>query len=374
MTLDGYRLMIPGPIQLAPDVLAELARPVVPHYGADWTEFYNETIDLLRRTFRTDGMVYAIPGSGSAGLEAALGSSLGRDDRLLVLSNGFFGERVAAIAQSLHEHTDVVRLPIDRPIEPEDLRRALESGTEYSLVAAVHSESSSGLLNPVRALADVCRENGTLFFVDAISSLGGIELSMDAWGIDLCVSASQKCLEGPPGLALVAVGQRAWERISHKRTRGWYLNLHVWQDYAENWSDWHPYPITMAVPALRALRRGLERIFAEGLERRIERHRSMASSTRKRLGELGFHPVFPEAQASPTILAICGRDDVPADEVVDRLRAEHKILIARGMGEFRGKAFRIGNMGPQAEEEQMNPLIDAIRAIAGDQTGERQDQ
>jgi len=374
MTLDGYRLMIPGPIQLAPDVLAELARPVVPHYGAEWTKFYNRTIELLKRAFKTEGMVCAIPGSGSAGLEAALGSSLDRHDRLLVLSNGFFGERVAAIAQSLHEHTDVVRLPIDKPIDPKALQQALGNGRGYSVVAAVHSESSSGLLNPVHVLADVCRENGTLFLVDAISSLGGIELSMDAWGIDLCVSASQKCLEGPPGLALVAVGQRAWERISDKQTRGWYLNLHVWQDFAEKWADWHPYPITMAVPALRALRRGLERVFDEGLERRIDRHRSMASSVRQRLDELGFHPVFRETEASPTILAIHGRDDVPADELVDRLRTEYRILIARGMGEFSGKAFRIGNMGPQAHEEEMKPLINAIRDMANQVTGKGHDQ
>ncbi len=373
MTLDGYRLMIPGPIQLAPEVLAELSRPIVPHYGREWTDFYNETLELLRLVYRTTGPIFAIPGSGSAGLEAAIGSSVGVDERMLVVSNGFFGERITAIAESQHEKTEVLRLPTDRPIDPAAVQEALSGGEPFDAVAVVHSESSSGLLNPIRDIGPLCREYGALCLVDAISSLGGIELEMDAWQVDVCVCASQKCLEGPPGLGLVAVGERAWEQIAGKQTRGWYLNLHVWDDFADRWADWHPYPITMAVPVFRALRTGVERILAEGLEARVERHRAMASTVRAQLGELGFLPVFSEADASPTVLALLGSADVPADDVVDRLRSDHRILIARGIGEYRGRAFRIGNMGSQAREEEMGPLIESIRAIVNAETGKGRD-
>jgi len=371
MTLDGYRLMIPGPIQLAPEVLAEMSRPIVPHYGADWTRFYNETLSLLQGIFRTEGDVFPIPGSGSAGLEAGLRLLLGSDRHLLVLANGFFGERVAAIAASIGEHTTVERFPMDAPIRKRDLEAALERAPDATSVAVVHSESSSGLLNPIRELADGCRQRDLLLFVDAVSSLGGIELAMDDWAIDICVSAPQKCLEGPPGLGLVAVAKRAWERVSPDAPRSWYLGLDVWKDYAEKWADWHPFPITMAVPVFRALRVALDRVLEEGLAPRIARHKASAAFARGAFSDLGFEPVFGEEEASPTILAIRGRADLAADEVVDRLRREHKTLVARGMGEFTGKVFRVGNMGPQATREQLQPLLAAVGSFVSEKSGEK---
>ncbi len=363
--LDGYHLMIPGPVELHPEVLAEMSRPVVPHYGEDWTAYYNETLDLLRVIFGTDGDVYPIPGSGSAALEAAMGSCLGEGRRLLVLSNGFFGERLASIGLSIDPYTVVRRIPISEPIGTDELTEALEQEPGITAVAVVHSESSSGLLNPVSELAEICRKRGVLFLVDAISSLGGVEIPMDAWGIDICVCASQKCLEGPPGLGLVAVAREAWPRIEGTKARGWYLNLHVWREYAEIWADWHPFPVTLAVPVFRGLRRGIERVLEEGLSQRIERHHQSAHALREHLSELGFAPVFPESMASPTVVAAHGRADVSADEVVDRLKAEHRILVARGMGEFKGAAFRIGNMGLQAMPETTDSLVRAIRCVVG---------
>ena len=232
LTMDGYDLLIPGPVTLDPSVLAEMARPIVPHYGPDWTKYYGETMDHLRSVFQTTGPVFAIPGSGSAGLEAAIASSIGTTDRLLVLSNGFFGERIAEIAESLHPDTAVHRVSVDRPLSSADLEAALAEFSGITALIVVHSESSSGLLNPLAPLADICRSRGLLLMVDSISSLGGIELDMTRMGIDICISASQKCLEGPPGLALIAVSPSAWDRIKTHRTRGWYLSLQCWERYA----------------------------------------------------------------------------------------------------------------------------------------------
>ncbi len=361
--MDGYQLMIPGPIQLSPEVLEEMARPMVPHYGTEWTSFYNETVDRLRAIFQTSGDVFLIPGSGSAALEAVISSCLGTDDRVMILSNGWFGERLEAIANSHSANVLVKKSPIFVPLQATDLDEALGAAKNVRLVAVVHSESSSGLLNPVRELAEVCRKHDVLFMVDAISSIGGIELAMDDWGVDLCVGASQKCLEGPPGLGLVAMSERAWAVIDQTKSRGWYLNLHVWKEFAEQWSDWHPYPITMAVPAVRGLRRGVEAIFEEGLQKRFERHRAMAGHIRERLSTLGFAPVFDEASASPTVVAMQGQPECSANEVVERLKREHRILIAKGMGSFAGKAFRIGNMGPQATHEQIDVLVNGITSL-----------
>jgi len=360
---DSWRLMIPGPIELAEETRAELARPLVPHYGAEWTRFHDETIDLLRRVFLTEGPVLAIPGSGSAGLDAAIGSSLGKRDQLLVLSNGFFGDRIAEIARSYDPGTVVHEVPPDRPIDVQELEAAMAKHSGITSVALVHSESSSGLLNPVSELTEWCKARGLLTIVDAISSLGGVSLRMDEWGIDLCISASQKCLEGPPGLALVAVGRDAWCRIQENDSPGWYLNLRVWHEYAEKWADWHPFPVTMAVPAFRALRKGVDRVLQEGLDRRVSRHREVAAFVRRELGELGFHPLFPEETASPTVIAVKGRSDLSAIALAERLKTDHGILIAGGMGRFKGEVFRIGNMGPQATEERMGELIEAVRSV-----------
>ncbi len=362
--LDGYRLMIPGPTQVRQDVLDEMARPIVPHYGPEWTSFYNETLSLLARAFATEGEVFAIPGSGSAGLDAAFASAAGESDHWLVISNGLFGERLASIARSYRPDSAVVNVPLTEQVTSDRLWDALSEHPATTAVAVVHSESSSGLLNPVRQLAQVCRERNLLLLVDGISSVGGIELPIDAWGVDICITASQKCLECPPGLALVAVSPRGWKRIRGKSTPGWYLNLHVWKEYAEKWSDWHPHPITMAVPAFRAMRRALEIILDEGLAARILRHQECAQWVRGQLAEFGYQPVFPDSIASPTILAFYAPEGRDSAEIVNRLRDDHRILIANGMGEFTGKAFRIGNMGPQANREQMAPVIDALAAVA----------
>lgn len=358
--LDGYDLLIPGPTQLHPDVLAEMARPMVPHYGADWTAYYSETIEHLRRIFGTSGPIFAIPGSGSAGLDAVIGSAIGPNDRLLVLSNGFFGERIAEIAGSHHSSTVIQRLPIDRPLQVDDLEAALTRVGGITAVMVVHSESSSGLLNPIKDLGRVCQDRDLLFIVDAISSLGGIELSMQTMHIDVCISASQKCLEGPPGLGLVAVAPAAWDRIKEHKTRGWYLNLRTWQQYAEDWADWHPYPITMAVPAFRALRVGLERVLQEGLEARWKRHGDMSAWIVDQTKSLGCSPVFPPEQASPTVVALRPPESLNVHELIASLREKHGILVAGGMGEYKGVAFRIGNMGMQATQDCMRPLIEAL--------------
>jgi len=360
--LDGYQLMVPGPTQVRQDVLDQMMLPIVPHYGRDWTAYYNETLDLLRSVFRTKGKVFPIPGSGSAGLEAALSSMVERTEPLLVLSNGWFGERLVAIAEGHLDRVLVERAAPEEPMTADRLRDALARHPEAAAVAVVHSESSSGLLNPVRELAAVCQEHELLFLVDAVSSAGGIELAVDDWGIDVCVTASQKCLESPPGFGIVAISPAGWKRIASKCTAGWYLNLHVWDEFASSWADWHPYPITQAVPSFRAMRRALEYIDAEGLAARVRRHAAVGRQVRQELGNHGFSPVFDESTASPTILAFLTPSGCEARRMVDALREKHGILIASGMGTYKECAIRIGNMGVQSSPEQMKPVIMALAA------------
>ena len=224
--MKRYRLMIPGPIEVAPEVLAAMAESLVAHYGEEWTAFYKETTGLLRKVFRTEGDVFLLVGSGSAGLDAALGSIIAPDGRVLIPQNGFFGQRLEEIACTYTPNVTTLKFPLGQTYDLGRIEEALHKG-EFEVVAAVHCETSTGVLNPIRELAKLCQRHGVLLIVDTISSLAIEPLEMDAWGIGICISASQKGLESPPGLALVAVAPQAWEAIERAGRPGWYLNLRV---------------------------------------------------------------------------------------------------------------------------------------------------
>ncbi len=358
--MKELRLMIPGPVEVSPEVLEEMSRPLAAHYGGKWTAFYNETLGLLRQIFGTRGEIILFPGSGSAGLDAALGSTLFPDGTVLIVQNGFFGERLEEIARTYTPNVRTVKFPLGRPVELALIEEELKQGA-FNLVAAVHCETSTGILNPIKEIGELCKQYDTLFMVDAVSSLAIEPLAMDKWGIAICVSASQKGLEFPPGLGIVAVGAKGWKRIEQVRSPGWYLNLTVWREYAERWKVWHPHPVTHAVNNARALRVGLERILAEGLERRFVRHRSVTERLRRELRDILLEPYVPDEIASHGVTAVLGPEG-HIDELLLHLRARHGLLLAGSLGSTKGKVFRIGHMGPGATDEAVETVISALKA------------
>jgi alanine-glyoxylate transaminase/serine-glyoxylate transaminase/serine-pyruvate transaminase len=357
--------MIPGPVELDGEVLREMSRPLVAHYGAEWVRDYKETIGLLQRIFQTGGDLFPIPGSGSAGLDAAIGSLIGDGSKATILSNGFFGQRLVAIAHAYSPHVQVIEGALDRAIPPERLEEALHD-PDVKVVAAVHCETSTGVLNPIRDYGELCRRHGAILVVDAISSLGGTELRFDEWNLGICVSAAQKGLEASPGAALVAVSPAAWEQISGSSSPGWYLNLRTWREFAESWADWHPYPVTLPISLLFALKKSLENILEEGLEERFARHERMAFLLRQGLENLGFQLFVPEGHRSSTVTAVLSSSVISAEKVIHFLKQERGIQIGSGIDELRGKIFRIGHMGPQATLDMILPLLfgieEALRA------------
>jgi aspartate aminotransferase-like enzyme len=295
----------------------------------------------------------------------ALGSTVAPAGRVLIPQNGFFGERLEEMARAYTPHVRPVKSPLGKPI---DLGRVEESlrRQRFDVVAVVHCETSTGLINPIRELAELCRRHGAPLIVDAISSLGIEPLEMDAWGIGICVSASQKGLEAPPGLALVAVGKEAWVRIEAAEGPGWYLSLRVWREYTRKWGDWHPHPITQPVNNVRALRVGMERILREGLGARFRRHREVTDRLRWGLRGLGLEPLVADAVAAHGVTAARGPEG-KVDALLAGLRDRHGILIAGGLGELKGKIFRIAHMGPGASEEAVDTVLSAIKAVMGDE-------
>jgi len=363
MAHDDLKLMIPGPVQPEDDALEAMGRPVLPHYGAEWTRLYNETIGMLRRIFGTQGSVFLLVGSGSSAIDACLGSALASGEKILIGINGWFGERLQAVAESYGLQVVAVPGPWGEPLSPQAFDSALQQHPDARAVAVVHVETSTTVVNPVEEIGPVVRKYGVPFMVDAVSSLGGLPMHMDDWGIDLCASASQKCLGAPPGLAPVAIGPRGWEAIDRQPAKGhgWYLNLRVWRQYAQDWADWHPFPITMATSNVMALRASLTNLLSEGIERRLERYRSLALRLRRGLRQIGMPPYTPDEFMAPVVTAAYGPPGVPTSEIVQYVADAHHIKIAGGLGEgLKDRVFRVGHMAPTVCEADIDQVLAAL--------------
>jgi alanine-glyoxylate transaminase/serine-glyoxylate transaminase/serine-pyruvate transaminase len=234
------------------------------------------------------------------------------------------------------------------------------------LVAVVHVETSTTVMNPVEQIASITRRHGVPLMVDAVSSLGGIRLPVEEWGIDLCVTASQKCLGAPPGLAQVAISPRAWQIMASKtqRNHGWYLNLEIWQQHAQKWSDWHPYPISMPTNLVLALRASLQNLLREGIPNRMQRFQRLASRLRGGMRDLGLRLFVPEEHLSPVLTGVVSPDGIPSSAIVNYLLDEHGIKITGGFGdEMREQIFRVGHMSPVISEQDIDAVLDGVGAF-----------
>lgn len=363
-TIPRPKLMIPGPVDVDDGVLEPMGAPVAAHYGQEWTQLYKGTTELLRQIFRTQGDVFLLVSSGSGGMEAAVASLFREGQRVLVGVNGFFGERLEAIARSRSLDVVPVVAPWGTPLDPDAVRKAVAESGDVAGIVIVHHETSTGVLNPVREIGSLAQEYGLAYVVDAVSSLGGEELCMDEWGIDICVTASQKCLEAPPGVAPVAVGRRAWQRMDSQPdgSAGWYLNLKVWRQFAQDWGDWHPFPVTLPTNNVLALRAALDVLAAEGLEARIARYRQIAGIVREGIRRMNWSLFVDGEAASSTISVVRRPSGLDVGDLITFLREKRGIRIAGGLGPLQGQIFRVGHMGRAATRGYATMFLEGLRA------------
>lgn len=362
----ALKLMIPGPVSVEDDVLFQMGQPVRPHYGAEWTADYNETRDLLKQVFKTEGDVHILSGSGSAAIDAAIGSLTTTGERVVVGINGYFGDRLEEICAGYGLEVTRIPAPLGEQLDPESFREAFDSNPRPGLVTLVALETATAVVNPVREIAGLANEYGVPVVVDAVSGLGGVPLSMDEWGIDIVASASQKCLGAPPGLGPIAISPRAWKIMESKpdRAHGWYLNLETWRRFADEWGQWHPHPVTVATNNIYALRTGLRTLLEEGVDRRIERYTEMAMSLRNGVRALGMEPLTPDDQLAPVLTAVFAPEGVVIGELLRYLREEHNIMISGGLGEaLKDRVFRVGHMGPTISANDIDDVLGALRAF-----------
>jgi alanine-glyoxylate transaminase/serine-glyoxylate transaminase/serine-pyruvate transaminase len=357
--MKSYQIALPGPTECDPRVLSELSKPILPHYGDEWLSIYDEIIRRLQRVYQTKNTVFVIPSSGSGAIDAVF-TSLGAKTGL-ILSNGTFGQRMHVIASRNLKHVELMEIESGQAFDPDSIEKKLKAG-RFDLLAVVHGETSTGMLNGLDSLSELCRSNNLLFIVDAVSTLGGVPLDVDAQGIDFCISASQKALGAPPGLAMVSISERGWSSMqSEESIRSWYLNLQTWKRYSKEWADWHPYPVTLPVHLLFALHKALELIFEDGLPARWRLHHSAAKYVQKELERIGIKNFVGDPNRRlPTVTAATLPTGLSSKQLQSYLREDHGILVAGGVGQLQDKIFRIGQMGYSARPELLKRVLSAV--------------
>lgn len=357
-----FKLFTPGPGDVDDDVLAAAARPMLRHYGPGWMEIYNELLNLLRQVFKTQNDLFIVPGPASALHDMAIGSLLATGQKIIVGHNGFFGERLVAIAEAYGLTVVPFAAPLGQPLDPDGLRRLLRENPDARAVALVHHETATTVVNPLPALAEAVREAGRVIVVDAVSSLGGIELPVDEWGIDVCVTASNKCLEALPGVGFVSVGPRAWELVDSQPGlgHGWYLNLKTWREYAQEWGSWHPTPVTMPVNILLGVLVRLRKIMKGGLEEHLAKYVRASRIVRTGLRNAGFEMFVPDKYAAPIVTAVKARPEFEVEELSRWLENERGLVVGGALGELAGKIFRVGHLGKAATREYLLDFLVAV--------------
>jgi serine---pyruvate transaminase len=332
-------LMTPGPTPVPPEVLAALAEPVIHHRGRDFREIYGRCLERLREVCRTEHDVLLFTSSGTGAFESAVANLTSPGDRQVVLSAGNFGERWAAMVRAFGADLVHERLEWGETPEPEDLRRVLDD--DVKVVYVVHSETSTGVVADIQALAATAKEAGALVVVDAVSSLGAVPVETDAWGIDVLVSGSQKALMCPPGLAFCSVSAAALEAAARSTSPRFVLD---WERTRKGQAKLDA-PFTPAVSLVKALDVALGILLAEGLDAAFERHVRLGRACREGAKAMGLELFSPDEDRSAVVTAMRAPDGVESSEIVSTLRDRFGITIATGQGDLKEKIFRIGHIG-----------------------------
>ena len=360
--IKHLKLFTPGPGDVDEDILESLSTPVIRHYGPEWMEIYNETQGLLKQVFKTKNEIFFVPGAASSLMDMAIGSLLATGEKIIVGDNGFFGERLALIARGYGLQSITLKAPLGKPLDPHGLRTLLKLHPDAKAVALVHHETGTTVLNPLRELALMASEAGKAVIVDAVSSLGGTDVRVDEWGIDICVTTPNKCLEAVPGIGFICVSPRAWKLVdSHDQVNhGWYLNLKTWRQYATDWGSWHPTPVTLPTNTILAARTSLQKIVGMGLEAHFEKYRHASQAVRQGLRNLGFEMFVDDASASPIVTGVSKRLEFEVAEMSKWLVEQRGIAVGGGLGELSGKIFRVGHLGKANTREY---LVDFLFAM-----------
>jgi len=358
--------MGPGPSDVDPRVLEAMSRPTIGHLDPVFIDVLNEIRELLQNTFLTGNeMTFAVSGTGSAGMETCVVNLIEPGDSMLVCINGVFGSRMADVADRCGADVSIVETEWGKAFDPGQIAEALKA-KPAKVVGIVHAETSTGVCQPLEDISRIVHDNGAFLLVDTVTSLGGMKVDVDGWGIDACYSGTQKCLSCPPGLAPVTFSDAAVRAIENRKTkvRSWYLDVSMIRRY---WSDERFYHHTAPVNMSYALLEALRIIRAEGLQYRWIRHLKNHKILRAGLSALGIEYLPEPGYELPMLNAVSIPEGVDDIAVRKQLLSEFNIEIGGGLGAFKSKAWRIGLMGSASTLSNVMLFLAALEKCLVDQ-------
>ena len=349
------QLRIPGPTPCPPQALQAMGRQMINHRGPEFGKILSSITGKLQQVFQTKGDVFVLTASGTGGLEAAVVNTLSPGDKVLSLANGAFGERFADIAEKYG--AEVIRLNFEwgKPIGLDAGQQALKANGDIKAVLATHNETSTGVTNDIGEIGAMVKKFDKLLLVDAISSLGCINLPTDDWNCDVVVTASQKGWMVPPGLAMVSVSEQAWQAHAKAKMPRYYWDFSKAKDFLQKGQT----PWTPAVSVFYALDVTLDLMLSEGLDNIFARHARVAQMARNGVKSQSLS-LFPDEKcASNTVTAVNAADKIDIPKLVQLLREEYDVIIAGGQQRLSGKIFRIGHLG-LVYEEDIKSVLEAL--------------
>lgn len=355
-------MMMPGPVEVPHRVLMAMAKPMINHRGKEFSAIYDECQTISANLFKTKAEnISIISGSGTAGMEAAVGCLNNKNDKILAIENGKFGQRFKKLAG---KYGTVVPLEFEwgKSVDLAAVEEKLAAG-DIKTITMVHNESSTAIRNPAPEIGALAKKYGAYFILDVVSSLGGDDIRIDEWGVDIAVTGSQKCIAAPPGIAIVAASERAVAEMEKVTTRPYYLDLVAYRKSASK--DLKETPYTPAVSLFYALQEALRIVSEEGLENRIERHYLMTQAVRDAVTAIGIE-MFPQLNKvsaySNTVSAMKAPAGVSGEDIKKAMN-KRGIIITGGQDDLKGKIFRIGSMGSATPANVMTTLAELEQVL-----------
>jgi aspartate aminotransferase-like enzyme len=341
--LTKARIMAPGPTEIPPSVLAAAAKPILHHRTSEFRAIFSDVTEKIKYVFQTSRPILTLAASGTGGLEAVITNITLPGDKVIVISGGVFGERWAKIAEAHGRVVHRIVIEWGKVAKAQDVANAIADHPDASLICATLSETSTGVMHPIKEFAEVTRASNIPLAVDAVSGLAVCELQTDEWGVDVVVAGSQKGLMIPPGLAFITMSERAWKQVEVKNAPSFYFSLK--QAMSKLTEEKLPdTPWTPNVSLVCQLQESLKLIHTEGIENIFQRHLLLAEATREAISAMGLQ-LFAQESPNPGVTSVHSPEGVDSGIIVKKLREEWGISIVGGQGKVKGKIFRIGHMG-----------------------------
>jgi aspartate aminotransferase-like enzyme len=356
------KLFTAGPVACYPEVLEEMKIQMFSHRSEEYKALHKETTEMIGDFLETEKEIFLFSSTGSGFMEAAVRNCV--KESILCCVNGSFGKRFVDVAVSNGKRVEVISPPLGVPIEPDVLEDGLSRLPEVEAVAITHNETSAGIINDLKKLADIVRAHDKILIVDAVSSMGGTPIYVDEWGLDVCFSSSQKCFGVPPGLGIGSVSEKALIKSEKVKNKGWYFDFKVWESYQKNFGT----PMTSVIPQVAGLNRILKLIEQWGGKRKyFELYSKRSNIIREGLKELGLN-LFPnKGFESPTISCVNAPEGADGEGVYQKMR-ENGFELAMGYGELKKSTFRIGNMG-YIEFDDIEEMLQSLGEVLTEHEG-----